>query len=160
MTYVVGGTPRSGKSALRMLFLEKYKIPGFCTDYLRDAFEYEVPSFGIKRDMTDRQKAEILWPYFRGILNQRQKNYRDDLFIEGTNFLPEYLKENLGDEHTRIVFLGYTGISVEEKFRNIRNLPSQHVEWTGDMDDSELKASVEQFIDLSKYFKSECAKHG
>ena len=143
-----------------MLFLERYKIPGFCTDYLRDAIKHEVPEFGIKKGMTDMQKSEILWPYFRGILNQRRKYYTDDLLIEGTNFLPKYLQEFVGDENTKILFLGYTEISVEEKFRNIRELPSQHAEWTNDMGDQELKASVEQFIDLSKYFKSECAKYG
>lgn len=60
MTYLVGGTPRSGKSILKDILLEKYKIPGLCTDYLRDALMDEVPGFGIKKNMTDAEKSVIL----------------------------------------------------------------------------------------------------
>jgi len=160
MTYVIGGTPRSGKTVVKNLILERYKIPGFCTDYLRDAFGDEVPEFGIKYRMSDEEKSEILWPYFKGILNQRAKNYGDDLLIEGTNFLPKHMEEFQGDGRTRICFLGYAEISPEEKFKSIRDNPSKEGEWTNDMSDQKLMTLVTEFIDISKYFKSECAKCG
>lgn len=153
MTYVIGGTPRSGKSVLKEFFLKKYGVPGFCTDYLRDALEHNVPQFGIKNRMSDAKKSEILWPYFKGILTQRNKYYKDELLVEGTNFLPKYLKEFIGTSSIRIVFLGYTEVNQDEKLTHIRNYPNVHDEWTQDIDDEELRKLVSQWVEISKYFR-------
>lgn len=160
MNYIVGGTPRSGKSVLKRLLLERYRIPGFCTDYLRDALVHKVPEFGIKHGMSDAEKSELLWPYFRGILDQRQKYYEDDLLIEGTNFLPKYLKEFATNNKFRILFLGYSEVEPERKFKDIRTFPGKHDEWTKEISDHNLKKMVAEFIEISKYFKSECALYG
>jgi len=157
---LVGGTPRAGKTALKKLLLGKYGIPGFCTDYLRDALGHEAPKFGIKKGMSDIEKSEILWPFFKGILNQRIKYYKDDLLVEGTNFLPRYLSEYKEKNDIKMVFLGYADLDPEEKLKQIRNNPGAEGEWTSDMSDSELRDLVDEFIKISKYYESECAKYG
>lgn len=160
MNYIVGGTPRSGKTALKDFVLQKYKIPGFCTDFLRDALDNNVSAFGIKKGMNDREKSEILWPYLEGILQERSKHYRDDLLIEGTNFLPKYLREFKNDPNIGMVFLGFAEINPDKKFDDIRTFPSHEGEWTEELNDFELRDIISEFIEISKYFKSECEIYG
>ncbi|MBI5358773.1 hypothetical protein HZB69_04080 [Candidatus Amesbacteria bacterium] len=160
MTYIVGGTPRAGKSTLRKYFLEKHRISGFCTDYLRDAIDHNVPVIGIKKGMSDAEKSEILWPYFQRILAQRSKYYRDDLLIEGTNFLPKYLSIFQGDPNIRIVFLGYSRITPEKKVMNIKKFTASDDDWTRDFNDTELRTLANELIEISRYFESECNKYG
>ena len=156
MTYLVGGTPRAGKTVLKDLFLKKYGVPGFCTDYLRDSLRREVPEFGIKENMSDLDKSEVLWPFFKGIVNQRIKYYKDSVLIEGTNFLPKYLREFKEENSVRIVFLGYADMDPKAKFKQIRENQSIEGEWTGDLDDRELEKMVDEFLEISRYFRKEC----
>ena len=143
---------------LRKYMLKTYNIPGLCTDYLRDALDHKVPIFGIHDHMTDEQKSEILWPFFQGVLEQRIKWYKDDLIIEGPNFLPKYLKEFKDDPNMKIVFLGYSNISKTQKLFQIRNYIMED-DWTTELSDFELENLVDEFSEISKYFKSECRKY-
>lgn len=159
MTFIIAGTPRAGKSTLRTLLLQEHKIPGFCTDYLRDGIDHKVPVFGIKDGMTDAEKSEVLWPMFQGMIEQRSKYYTDNLVIEGTNFLPKYLNQFNNDPKVRIVFLGFPTVTSEKKYLDIKNLSSPDDDWTRDLSDTELKELVNEFIGISKYFRDECKKY-
>jgi hypothetical protein len=158
-TYVVGGTPRSGKSTLRKLFLENHKTSGISTDLLRDSFEEGIPEVGIRDGQSDMEKSEILWPYFKSMLTMR-RYYKDDLVIEGTNFLPKYLAEFKGDQSIKICFLGFTDISPEDKLQEIREFASPDDDWTNDLSDESLLETIKDFVKQSNYYKEECEKYG
>lgn len=158
ITYLVGGTPRSGKSTIRKTLLEKYKIPGITTDLLREGFQYGVPSFGIKKGMTDLERSEVLKDYFKGLVIARRV-YTDNFLIEGTNFLPKYLVEFKDNPDVKICFLGYCQISIEDKFKFIRETPGLE-DWTTDLTNEQLRSTISEFIEQSKYYRDECAKYG
>jgi 2-phosphoglycerate kinase len=158
MTYLIGGTPRAGKSTIKKLFLERHRIPGITTDLLRESFEYGIPEFGIKDGMENMQKSELLWPYLKGTILARDE-FSDDLLIEGTNFLPKYLAQFINKENLKICFIGYCNIAVQEKFKNIRNNFSYDDEWTMDLTDEELLNEIKSFIEMSKYYKAECEQY-
>ena len=156
MTFLVGGTPRSGKTVLKQILLDKYHVPGITTDLIRDALGKSMPELGIKgHSLSDQEKSEILWPHFREIIKQRDM-YKDILLIEGTNFLPKYLHEFKDHKDIRMCFLGYSEIDPEQKFREIKQYPSIEGEWTDDLSDDELKKLIEEFVKISRYFRDEC----
>ena len=158
MTFLIGGTPRSGKTILKQILLDRYHIPGISTDLIRDALGKSMPGLGIKGySKSDEEKSEILWPHFREIIKQRG-DYKDNLLIEGTNFLPKYLQEFKDKEDIRVCFLGYSEIDPIQKFNDIRKYPSHEGEWTDNMNDDELKKLVAEFVKISQYFQYEC-KH-
>lgn len=161
-TYIIGGTPRSGKSTLAKILFDKHHINFMRTDLLREGLMLGVPEFGILKDeekQSDEDKSIILWPYFKGILEAR-KYLDDDLVIEGTNFEPKFLAEFRDREDLKILFLGFTEVDVDEKSKQIRASEENDIdEWTSEMSDDELRGLVEYLKQKSIYFKNECEKY-
>ncbi len=158
-TLIIGGVPRCGKSWFRRKLLEKYHISGITTDWLRDGLETGVPEFGIRQGQSDREKAKILWPYFRGILINRQY-YNDLLLVEGVNFLPKYLAEFKDTPYIRTCFVGYPVIDAVEKFKQIKKHDSVDDDWHKALNDDQLLKMIQIWIKDSLYFKNECEKYG
>jgi len=161
-TYIIGGTPRAGKSTLSKILFDKHHINTLSTDLIREGFIYGVPDFGILNDearQSDEVKSEILWPYFKGLLKAREF-FNDDLVIEGTNFEPKYLSEFRSKTNIRICFLGFTEVEIDEKFRQIRaHEQFDDNDWTSEMSDKELKELVVYLKQKSIYYKNECLKY-
>jgi 2-phosphoglycerate kinase len=158
-TFVVGGVPRSGKSTIQKIMLEKHGLAGISTDLLREGLIIGVPEFGIKEEGNDFDRAKILWPYFRGILKAREY-FDDDLLIEGTNFLPENLSEFKQSPNMRICFLGYADIDAKDKLTQLRANRSHNDNWTDDLTDDDLLATIKEWIEDSKFLRNECDKYG
>lgn len=157
-TYVIGGVPRSGKSTIQKLMLEKFNIPGISTDLLREGLIIGVPDFRLEKEGNDFKRAEILWPYFKGILTAREY-FEDSLLIEGTNFLPEYLSEFKNNPNMRICFLGYSNIKAEDKLIQLRNNRSPNDNWTDELTDKELLENIQEWIKDSEFLEKECKKY-
>ncbi|MCB0689974.1 MAG: hypothetical protein KDC53_25720 [Saprospiraceae bacterium] len=160
-TYLLGGVPRAGKSIIQQTLLTKYNIPGISTDLLREGFMMGLPDFGIKQDeagQSDEEKAHILWPYFKGIL-QARINYQTPLLIEGTNFLPHYLAEVKALPYLRMCMIGYAEISVDQKVSAIKTYQSHDDDWTAEMSDQELTDLVQFTKNVSQRYREECAQY-
>lgn len=158
-TYVIGGVPRSGKSTIQKLMLERFKISGISTDLLREGLIIGVPEFGLEKEGNDFKRAEILWPYFKGILTAREY-FEDSLLIEGTNFLPEYLSEFTNNPNMHMCFLGYSTVKAEDKLNQLRSIRSYNDNWTDELTDKDLLNNIEVWVKRSKVLKAECVKYG
>ena len=157
-TFILAGVPRAGKSYFRNKILQKYRIPGLTTDLLRDGLATGVPDLGLKEDQSDREKAEILWPLWRSILQQRAF-YHDKLLIEGVNFLPKYLAEVKDKDYLRICFVGYPRLSPEDKLKQIKKYTSSDCDWHEELTDDQLLNLIRIWIEDSLYFEQECNKY-
>ncbi len=159
-TFVIAGVPRCGKSIFRKRVLEKYHIPGITTDLLRDGLTEGIPEFGLKREgQSDRQKAEILWPFLKGILIARHY-YGDKLLIEGVNFLPKHLAAFKNKNYLKICFVGYPHTDPEEKLRKINEHTSPDDNWHSTLNNTQLLHLIKIWIKDSLYFEKECRKYG
>ncbi len=159
-TFVIAGVPRCGKSIFRKRVLEEYRVAGITTDLLRDGLTEGVPEFGLKREgQSDRQKAEILWPFWEGILIARHY-YRDKLLIEGVNFLPKHLAGLKNKDYLKICFVGYPHTGPEEQLRRIKEHTSPDDNWHSTLGDTQLLRLIKIWIEDSLYFEEECRKYG
>lgn len=158
MLYVISGVPRSGKSQLAKLLNRKYSIPYISTDILRDALGKAYPQLGIQENMRDRDRTPILWPFFKGIVEE-YKWYKSDYVMEGTNFNPEDLATIKDYEYVKICFLGYKDTTPEKKLFDIRENPSE-AEWTYDIEETQLKEWIASWIRRSNSIYEICKSSG
>jgi 2-phosphoglycerate kinase len=170
--YLIGGTPRTGKTTLSMRFLEKRPIFATSADgirfMLRDLLKSEdVPELFrfakyVSNDpamthsvMSDHQKAldiqiaesRIVWHSIRSFI-QNSLEDDHDLLIEGLAIMPDFIKDLNCD--LRVVFLGnQSDDHVTTVTHFARNNPH---DWMHNLDDetiisfAELNKTYSQFI--------------
>ena len=69
MLYILGGTPRGGKSIIARKLLQEQKIPYFCTDFLISVLHNGAPEFEINHNKPFIEKAEKIWPLVKHLLH-------------------------------------------------------------------------------------------
>ena len=67
MLYLVGGSPRAGKSTIARKFLSQTGVPYFGLDYLKMGLARGLPEYGVDLNNDDRITAQKLWPVVKGI---------------------------------------------------------------------------------------------
>ncbi|MBT5877059.1 MAG: hypothetical protein HOH43_26800 [Candidatus Latescibacteria bacterium] len=162
MLYLLGGSPRVGKSTIAKQFLSEAGIPYFGLDYLKMGLARGLPEYGVDPNGGDLAIAKQLWPVVKGMAVTYIEN-GEDCLLEGTYLLPEYvaeLHEEFGDS-IRSCFMGYCEINTSEKVRNLREYgaASGELDWTSN-DDDEARQRVEFLKSFSVYVKTECDKYG
>lgn len=157
MLYIISGVPRSGKSKLARKLYEDYKIPGVNGDILRDQLTIAYPQLGLELDMRDRDRTPILWPYFKGLIEEFRK-YNGNYIFESTNFNPDSFKE-LDLTGISVCFMGFKDVDTAVKLQEIRDNPSED-EWTDDVPDSTLTEWIESWKRRSLVLESECNTYG
>ena len=68
MLYLIGGASRTGKSTLALRLLETRQVPFFCLDYLTSGLEAGVPALGVRHEIPDQRRGELVWPVLRHLL--------------------------------------------------------------------------------------------
>src|SRR3989338_3785416 len=92
MIYLIGGTPRVGKSTLSSLILERNNISVLSTDVIRNLIDFSPTKVGIK-DLPVKEKPEAFFPYFLQLLKILQNKYTDYIIERATkNFIPEIIE--------------------------------------------------------------------
>ncbi len=71
---------------------------------------------------------------------------------------PKLYAEYIDKSCCEIYFLGYPNISIEEKFKQIREFDTIY-DWTNEKDDFIVKKHIRDYIEISKWFKGECRKY-
>lgn len=112
MIYLIGGTPRVGKSTLTSLILERKKIAVLSTDVIRNLLDFSPTKVGIK-DLAVEKKSEAFFPYFLQLLKILQNKY-SDYVIEGDLFTPEQLSTMQEQIKFKCCFLGTSNITLED----------------------------------------------
>lgn len=159
MLYILGGASRSGKSIISRRFVSEKQIPFFCIDFLVTSLQ-EVRFLDIKHGQPFISKAERLWPLVKPLLThliREEPNY----LIEGDGILPNQVAELSKDYSNDIkaCFVGFSEISTQDKFKQVRELGGNKDDWTKNISDDKLNSYIEDMIKYSKYLKSECNKY-
>ena len=92
MLYLVGGSPRAGKSTIARKFLSQTGVPYFGLDYLKMGLARGLPEYGVDPNNDDRITAQKLWPVVKGMAMTYVEN-KEDCLLEGVYLLPEYAAE-------------------------------------------------------------------
>jgi 2-phosphoglycerate kinase len=160
MLYLIGGAPRAGKGTLALRLAREHGIPYFGLDLIRDIFHSGAPELGISYDQPILQQAPAMWQR----ISYAVCSLRDvaiDQVVEGAYLLPADLadcREFFGDK-ARMCWLGYADADAHEKFRAMREIPSETNDHTSWKDDAKLKAEIAEGIEFSRYLRHECAKY-
>ncbi len=159
MLYILGGASRSGKSIIARRFVSEKQIPFFCLDVLITSLQ-EIPSLDIKHGQPIISKSEKLWPVVKPLLTHL---FREELnyLIEGDGILPSKIAELIKDFSNEIkaCFVGFSEISLQDKFKKIKEFGENKDDWTKRVSDEKLMSNIEDMIMFSKYLKSECNKY-
>ena len=160
MVYLVGGTPRSGKTTIAVRFMLTAGVPYQSIDYIKMGLARGAPILGIDPNRGDLITAKQLRPILDGMIRTYVEN-EDDYLLEGAYLLPKYvasLHKELGEE-VAAVFVGYADIDTMEKVQTMRRFCGRHRDWVSD-DDNEMIAHVESLKAFSETIRDDCRRHG
>lgn len=153
---LIGGSCRSGKTTLSLMLRKE----GFN--------HYKMDS--IKRGLDDNfcKKAENSWKKLSPKMAHLIKTMIDESFTDKTRDIEYYVidtchlypkdiaKLNLKD--TVIIFLGYPNLTIEEKFKMIRENDYDY-SWTSFVSDEVIKKGLKLDLKYSKDCKKQCEEN-
>lgn len=152
MIYIIGGTPRVGKTTLSSLILERNKISVLSTDIIRNLIDFSPTKVGIK-DLPFKEKSEAFLPYFLQLLKILQNKYTDYV-IEGDLFTPEQLATIKEVIQFKCCFLGTSNITLED----LKKIKDEH-DWVSRFSEEEQQKLPQHFIKRSAVTKIEAEKY-
>lgn len=116
-----------------------------------------MPQLDINFKIAPNLRSSRLLPLIKGICTYH--NDKIDLVVEGEAITPEnyaiFEEYSLG--HLKMLCIGNSTITLEEKVKNIRDFPSYN-EWTNNLNDQELLSLAEKLILHSKNIEKSCKK--
>ncbi len=89
MLYIIGGPAKSGKTTLRKEILNRNKISGFSTDFLRTMLQ-KNPDLNINYKNTPEKNSKNSSIYLQGFIEELLNFTDEDFLIEG-----DMIDENL-----------------------------------------------------------------
>jgi len=152
MIYLIGGTPRVGKSTLSSLILERNKISVLSTDVIRNLIDFAPTKVGIK-DLPVEEKSNAFFPYFLQLLKILQNKYTDYV-IEGDLFTPEQITTIQEVIHFKCCFLGTSNTTLE----NLKKIKDEH-DWVSRFPEEEQEKLPKQFMERSAVIKKEALRY-
>lgn len=160
MLYLISGSSRSGKSILSKKMKENYHIPYLSTDWLMMGFYNGIPEYGIHPLLWPNEIAKKIWPFLSGMIDNMIFDGMDYV-IEGEAMLPELVAELLKKYpgKIKVVFVGYTDISLEEKVKLVKEFCDRDDDWLISESDAYIKDHIGNMIGYSKMIKKECQKY-
>lgn len=156
MHVIIAGAARSGKTTLSLM-LNKY---GY-THYKMDSIKRGIcESYNLSYDSWE-DVSKIMCKIINRIIqdNKTDTNYGIEKYLFDTPFLYPKDIEMIDTSDTKVIFLGYANIDVEEEFKLIRKNDKDNF-WTAKISDDELRKWTYDNIEFSKYLESECKKLG
>lgn len=155
--YIIGGVSRAGKTLLRNRLLNKYKIEGISTDILQGVIDKRHTEW--EKKFEGEGKLEHYWPYILSLIYYQAKYSQNGFCIDSDLLTPKILKTIHPDIKFRAVFIGYSSISVDEKYNQIISNRKEH-DWTNKLTEEKLKKHIAEAIKRSKELKIECSEEG
>ena len=183
MIYLIGGSPRGGKTILSRKLSKALDIPCLSTDYLRlvvmtyfkgddknEHFPFEkmfdsadIDKFfkdysGQEMLEADIRETKTLWPGIESFIKHLSL-CKTDYIIEGVHFLPSILSQFKDDKNFKIVLLAKTddGKIFSGLLKN-----KNSGDWIADniKDDKILLSAAKSLSEYGKYFIKESKKYG
>lgn len=156
MHVIIAGAARSGKTTLSLM-LNEY---GF-THYKMDSIKRGIcESFKLQYDDW-KDVSPIMCTIINRIIedNKTDTNYLKEKYLFDTPFLYPKDIQMINTEDTKVIFVGYAHIEVDEMVKLIRENDLDNY-WTSKKTDEELRKETYDNIEFSKYIEEECNKYG
>ena len=161
MLYLVSGTSRSGKTLIAKKILADKQIPYLSLDWLMMGFNHGIPEYGIHHLLWPNEIAKKMWPFLEAMIDSMLVDGMDYV-IEGEAMLPQLIAD-LIEKHpgeAKVVFVGYTGIDIEDKVELVKKHRNGENDWLTDEPDEYIRDHIGNMIGYSKTIKKACEKHG
>lgn len=155
---IILGQPRTGKTTLSNMIVEKFGYQVIHMDHVRNAFREVYPELGITpKTANENEKFQLfLKTYFDMCLRNKEKN-NYNYVMEGCEINVADCYKMYSSENNIIIALGKTEVTGEELFRDIRKYDTT-AEWTYRRTDEQLLEYAESIVEKSKEIKRECEK--
>ncbi len=158
---IIAGVPRAGKSTICSELAKTKKYQHLAMDAVVIAFEGAYPELGVFHtdcwDFVETSKTFIKFmKKISKTSNYDKFDYR--LAFDLYHITPKDYYENIDSSCCEIYFFGYPNISVEDKFKEIRNFDTEF-DWTSEKDDAIVIDHITKYIEISKWLKDECQKY-
>ncbi|MGB5377412.1 hypothetical protein [Muriicola sp.] len=160
MLYIISGASRAGKTILAKKIAAQKGIPYLSLDWIMMGFTNGIPEYGVHDLLFPDEIAQRLWGFLKAMM-ESMIYVETDCVIEGEALLPELLKE-LVTKHPnklRVCFLGYTEVSIDKKWKEIRAYSSEKNDWLADKPDAYVRDHIQNMITHSGNIKSSCKAH-
>ncbi|WP_299278334.1 hypothetical protein [uncultured Psychroserpens sp.] len=160
MLYLISGASRSGKTTIAKRIAEQKGISYMSLDWLVMGFTNGIPKYGIHDKLFPNEIAKRIWSFLKAMLESMI--WVDvDYIIEGEAIQPELIAELLKKhpDRLKICFVGYTSVSVEEKFQYIKDFSTEQNDWLIDKSDAYIKAHIQNMITHSLTIKDACFRY-
>lgn len=179
MLYLIGGSPRCGKTTLSRLLAEERRLSCFSTDlaatiinpYLTEAEREQYIAGNHATDSPqsllehELANAQLLWPGVRRLLFSLLK-HRAPFIIEGVHLLPRLLHElsslpNWPDMTGRVRILYLVKTDAERIFAGLKQ-GTKETDWLlqSVQNDEELWNAALSIREKGLYFAEEAARYG
>lgn len=156
---IIFGEPRSGKSTLANMIVDKFNYQVIHVDAIRDTFKTIYPELNIAPDIAINNKKFQL--FIQEYLNRNTKKEERNKYgyvVEGCETSVENCNRLFNTDENIIYYLAPADITPEEFFNNIRINDTEN-DWTFKLTDEELMQKVKSLITKGKTLKKECEKY-
>lgn len=152
MIYLIGGTPRVGKSKLAEMITKRKGISSICTDDLTHALDGAYPELGVRRDGWETIPDKF-FEFLRRLLGMLEYGEKD-FVVEGDAFFPVHADRFRKEFKVKSVFLGTKGATIEQI--------KQHGaldDWVSSMSSERQDAFPARMVEMSEMFEAEAKKY-
>ena len=156
---IIFGEPRSGKSTLANMIVDRFNYQVIHVDSIRDTFKKIYPELDIAPDKAIKNKKFQLFLQeylYRNTIKEERNKY--GYVMEGCETSVCDCNRLYNNDNNIIYFLAQVDITPEQLFNNIRNNDSKQ-DWTFKYTDDELMKIVKKLISNGKKIKKECEKY-
>lgn len=156
---IILGEPRSGKSTLANMIIDKFNYQVIHVDAVRDTFKEIYPELNIAPDIAINNKKFQL--FIQEYLNRNTKQEERNKYgyvVEGCETSVDDCNRLFNTDENIIYYLAPDDITPEEFFNNIRANDTEK-DWTFKLSDEELMQKVKNMITKGKKIKEECKKY-
>ncbi len=176
MLYIIGGVTRSGKSYLTREMVRKHaskthQISFFNLDHLMLGLIRGIEDFGCEGETHDREKAHLMWPVVKEILDGiiRDDGITDkfetknpvDYIIDGVIITPEQFSQLRQEfpNHVKACWIGYPTADRDEKYTAIQTHKYLPGDWLSHESEERIYGVIDYGIKFSQELQQECAEH-
>jgi hypothetical protein len=152
MIYLIGGTPRVGKTTLAKIIMERKGVPFVSADVLTHALDHTYPTLEIRSGEWN-SIPDKFYPYLKEFIRSSTDN-QPNYTIDGDSFFPEHVKKLSEEFEIRSVFLGTSNTTLD-LIKDEKN----HDNWVADLSEEKQQALPAWLISTSEMFKNEAKKY-
>jgi hypothetical protein len=158
MNILIGGAMRSGKTQLAEALARQIGFSCLSGDCLILALRDSFPQTGVgQAGKSFDELCDAFFPFLERLLSHVGKSSRVHYVIDCHFIRPRDVKR-LGAD-CKGLFLGFPGVVPEARVSQLRTFGAANDCYTNGMEDAELLARVNRWIEYSRVLRKECLDH-